>query len=496
MKKITTMTNDEAMKFLLKAKSYINLDLPIYFDFQPLLDNIYLKIKGKKITDFYKNKRKFPPKDFEKVNYEIIGNKDGKYAWRPFSLIHPVLYVALVQKICEQNNWKILMKRFKDFRKNPKIICCSIPGESKSKKYDKKATILNWWNMFEQKSIAFSLEYNYMGVTDISNCYPSIYTHSISWAVHTKEEAKKKENRKRDDWIGNNIDTMIQEMSFGQTNGIPQGSILMDFIAEIVLGYADELLSKELEKLKINDYKILRYRDDYRIFTNNNYDLDIILKKLSEILSSLNLKLNSQKTYITDDVITYSIKKDKMKRIENVIEKDLNLQKQLLIIRKYGIDYPNCGSLTVLLTSFYHEQIKNLTRKPHNMEQIISIIVDIMLKNPRTYSISIAILSKIFEFVSSNTKFIIIEKIIKKFNVIPNTDYLDIWLQRLTILDKKDKEYSTLLCQKIYSSNNIWESSWLNYTLDESLIIDNEKIESLTKTVTEEEVDAFFTKYD
>ena len=66
---------------------------------------------------------------------------------------------------------------------------------------------------------------------------------------------------------------MIQEMSFGQTNGIPQGSILMDFIAEIVLGYADELLSKELVKLKINDYKILRYRDDYRIFTNNNYDL-------------------------------------------------------------------------------------------------------------------------------------------------------------------------------------------------------------------------------
>lgn len=70
--------------------------------------------------------------------------------------------------------------------------------------------------------------------------------------------------------------------------------------------------------------KFKRYRDDYRIFCNNIFQLEIILKKLSEILSNLNLKLNTQKTFITDDVITYSIKKDKMKRIENSISTDLN----------------------------------------------------------------------------------------------------------------------------------------------------------------------------
>jgi hypothetical protein len=32
-------------------------------------------------------------------------------------------------------------------------------------------------------------------------------------------------------------------MNNGQTNGIPQGSVLMDFIAEMVLGYIDECLS-------------------------------------------------------------------------------------------------------------------------------------------------------------------------------------------------------------------------------------------------------------
>lgn len=56
-------------------------------------------------------------------------------------------------------------------------------------------------------------------------------------------------------------------------NGIPQGSVLMDFIVEMVLGYADAALickiknyNRKEERYKIEDYQILRYRDDYRIF--------------------------------------------------------------------------------------------------------------------------------------------------------------------------------------------------------------------------------------
>jgi hypothetical protein len=42
----------------------------------------------------------------------------------------------------------------------------------------------------------------------------------------------------------------------------------MDFIAEMVLGYIDECLSRCLDEKM--DYRIIRYRDDYRIFTNFN----------------------------------------------------------------------------------------------------------------------------------------------------------------------------------------------------------------------------------
>ena len=68
----------------------------------------------------------------------------------------------------------------------------------------------------------------------------------------------------------------MQGMQYGQTNGIPQGSVLFDFIAEMVLGYADSQVSEVLASNDITDYKILRYRDDYRIFCNRKDELEKI----------------------------------------------------------------------------------------------------------------------------------------------------------------------------------------------------------------------------
>lgn len=43
-------------------------------------------------------------------------------------------------------------------------------------------------------------------------------------------------------------------MHNGQTNGVPQGSVLSDFIAELVLGCCDEIVSNEIEEQIINDF--------------------------------------------------------------------------------------------------------------------------------------------------------------------------------------------------------------------------------------------------
>lgn len=108
------------------------------------------------------------------------------------------------------------------------------------------------------------------------------------------------------------IDAYMQGMQYGQTNGIPQGSVLFDFIAEIVLGYADSQESEALARKGITDYKILRYRDDYRIFCNKKEELEEIAFLLHDVLANLNFQLNAKKTMLTEDVIDNALKPDKL----------------------------------------------------------------------------------------------------------------------------------------------------------------------------------------
>ncbi len=492
MKTILSMNYKEALLFFLKKENFFTLELPPYFNFQKIIDFSYNKINGKSFESIcnkdLKNKPCYP-KNYENVNYKLINNKNGQYDWRPFEIIHPVLYVDLVREICKQESWNLIKKRFKDFSKNKRIECCSIPLANS----DKKRVILNWWSNFEQKSISNSLDYKYMACTDISNCYASIYTHVIPWAIHTKDIAKQD---KTNDLIGNLIDTKLRNMNYGQTNGIPQGSVLMDLIAEIILGYADELLTNELEHQKIVDYQILRYRDDYKVFANDLSIIDKILKALTEIIAELNLKLNSNKTFTTSDIINGSIKKDKMYRLNNPIDQSLNKQKKLLIIYNFGLLYPNSGSMRYLLTELYKKDFLNLKSRPNSYEQIISLVSDIMIKNPSTYSICIGILSEIFSHLNINSREKYVNKILNKFSDLPNSDYLEIWLQRLTLIDNRNKTYNSSLCQKLYDKQNkLWNSDWLNFTLNEELIIDENVIDELSITVSESEVNSFSSTY-
>ncbi|MEG2645596.1 MAG: RNA-directed DNA polymerase [Clostridia bacterium] len=492
MKQILKMNSDNAKKYFLKEKSYFNVDLPPYFKFQDILNSCEQSLLVEKdIKNLYKT-GKFP-KNCENVNYKFLCNKDGKFAWRPFQIIHPLLYVNLVNQITQNENWNKIQKRFVEFKKNKNIVCCSDLLESDTKLHDKFSTIMNWWGKFEQQSIELSAQYSKIACTDITDCYGSIYTHTIVWAIEGRDIAKQKKNDKKfNKTISPQIDKLLQEMSYGETNGIPQGSALMDFIAEIVLGYADLLLTEKLETLQIKNYKILRYRDDYRIFSNSNVELEIILKNLTLILSDLKLKLNSSKTIVnSDDVIGLSIKKDKLYWLEKeVILEKLNLQKQLLIIRELGMKFPNCGSLEKALNQI-HKKVITFKRTPNSVEKLISIIIDIMYNNPRTFPVCAAILSKFLEYKTISFRERIAKIILDKFEKIPNTDYLEVWLQRIFI-NKKILEINNVCKSVLYNKVNnptikIWNSDWLKNPTDEKGIIDSSVLNNISFVIDEDE---------
>ncbi|ASK53391.1 hypothetical protein CEQ48_00635 [Vibrio tarriae] len=103
----------------------------------------------------------------------MITNKDGKLSWRPYELIHPIIYVALLDVICAQENWEFIVKRFKEFE-DSLIECCSLPVLSLNTDKDQAAQVKNWWQAVEQKSLMYSLEYSNVLHTDVTDCYGSI----------------------------------------------------------------------------------------------------------------------------------------------------------------------------------------------------------------------------------------------------------------------------------------------------------------------------------
>lgn len=486
MKLIIELNSEEAKNLLLKQESYSNINLPDYFSFQNLLNNIDKELSGKKLSDF----RVKTPREFDNVNYKLLSNKDGKFAWRPFQLINPAIYVSLVNTITDKDNWEILKERFKTFQSNDKIECHSLPAISETKsKTNQTVQILNWWQMIEQKSLTLSLDFKHVLHTDISDCYSSIYTHSVPWAIHSKEESKK--NRKNS-LLGNAIDNHLQDMSYGQTNGIPQGSVLMDFIAEIVLGYIDLLLLEKLESKDINDYKILRYRDDYRIFTNNSFKAEEIAKELSEILSSLGLKLNADKTIPSDDLIKSSLKPDKRYWISNKIITG-NKQKWLIQLYLLSEKYPNSGTIDTQMREFL-SVLEKSKKDDYNLETLISLVTGIALRNPRVVPTSIAILSIFLSKITDDkTKMLLANKIRLKFKEIPNSSFIMVWFQRLNLKINKTEIYSELLCEKVTDNDiEIWNIDWLNDKLKkvftDTEIVETKVLKSTKKKITKKEI--------
>lgn len=491
-KSILELTAAEAQAFLLKPESYCSLDLPPYIRFDALIEGVHKALEGKKLSDLSSK-----PRDHDDVNYIIFNNKDGKYAWRPFQLIHPALYVSLVHHLTEDANWRLIINRFGEFLTNQKIQCLSLPVISLSDEKDKAEQVSHWWHAIEQRSIELSLDYESLLETDITDCYGAIYTHSIAWALHSKPEAKRKRTDKT--LLGNIVDNHIQDMRHGQTNGIPQGSVLMDFIAEMVLGLADLELSEKIQEANIDDYRILRYRDDYRVFVNNPQDGERIVKMLTEVLIGLGLKLNPGKTRASGDVVRASIKRDKLSWISRK-HTEKSLQKHLLIIHDHAVQFSNAGSLVVALSDLH----RRISRRKALIEQpmpLIAIVVDIAYRNPRTCAICAAILSKLMSFLeSTDEREAVAEKIKARFVKIPNTGHIQIWIQRVTLPISAGLAYEEPICKLVGGKAvSLWNMEWvsssdLKNVIDVTTVIDGERLAALEAVIPVDEVELFLSK--
>ena len=139
MKRLIDLSNEEARVHFLKGSSYFNGDLPRYISFEPILSEVASILNGGNYAQF----KAASPNELSNVNYGFIANKDGKLSWRPYELIHPAIYVSMVNVICDKANWQFIKTRLGEFE-NGVVDCCSAPVMSVDHQTDVATQIKNW----------------------------------------------------------------------------------------------------------------------------------------------------------------------------------------------------------------------------------------------------------------------------------------------------------------------------------------------------------------
>lgn len=167
------------------------------------------------------------------------------------------------------------------------------------------------------------MKFDAMLQMDVSKCFDSIYTHSLSWALIGKQ-ATKDDIPASKKTFGGAFDELMQHTNDSETNGIIIGPEFSRIFAELILQSIDVTVERRLlersEKLEHRrDYEIFRYVDDYFIFYNRDEDGQILTQVLSECLADMKLSVNSSKTVVyRKPIITeITVAKDRISTLFN-----------------------------------------------------------------------------------------------------------------------------------------------------------------------------------
>lgn len=222
------------------------------------------------------------PKDF--IRYSSMRNINIP---RPMAIPEPFAYANQAKVLSD--NWAKLQNHFRDKTLNDSFKISRIH----LRKLEKKSELfeMNYKNFSkdgdpEQDIVIKS---KYVALADISNCFPSVYSHSISWALVGKKVAKSKSKPSdRNEWF-NQIDLYTRNLKHGETNGVLIGPHSSNLISEIILVTVDNELTKQ-------GFKYIRNIDDYTCYVDSYEESDRFFLCLSEELKKYELSLNSKKS--------------------------------------------------------------------------------------------------------------------------------------------------------------------------------------------------------
>ena len=241
----------------------------------PIFNTSFLSIAiADKIYKINYSRKKNPYKGFEQVDYKLTRFNNVP---RLLSIPHPKSYIDLCFVLAE--NWA----QYSSIESNAQSLI-----KPKIHK-DGRVIIMDYElsSVKMKRTIDMFFGKRFIVHADISNFYPSIYSHAIPWALIDIKAAKKDTNTSK--WF-NKIDMKQRNIKRNETLGVAIGPATSNIVAEIILSKIDE-------KLK-NDFEYVRFIDDYTCYCETQEKADDFIRKLAEYLNEYKLNLNYKKTYI------------------------------------------------------------------------------------------------------------------------------------------------------------------------------------------------------
>jgi len=219
-------------------------------------------------------------KGFDQIEYRLTRfNTAGRW----LSIPHPLPHAKLCLKLTE--HWE----KFAWIQKNTH-------SNIKPQRYeDGRAIVMNGYSDSSEKTgrhLSHSFGKRYVVHADVSNFFPSLYSHAIPWALVGFKEAKDKSGKKHHDEWFNQIDACVRHTRRDETQGVAIGPATSNILGEIILGKVDEALAKSL------DGEFSRYIDDYSYYCDSEEDAKNFLHSLECELAKFKLHLNVKKTTI------------------------------------------------------------------------------------------------------------------------------------------------------------------------------------------------------
>lgn len=312
---IKVNTNDKYRTLLTDVLPY---ELPLWFtNF-----TMYLRFSSSLHANAYKS---ISGLDFENkagvyipLNYLV--SRGGCKSPREISIMHPAAqlmvcdfyneYGDMIEYHCTKSKHSLrhpyrITTKFYGKTQEPSTVVDGVESVDEERivsssyfKYKKYPFLYRFFESYEYHKL--EKQFHSMLQVDVSKCFPSIYTHSISWAIKGKRLAKAAPKIHGD--FDGDFDRLMQLTNYRETNGIIVGPEVSRIFAEIILQKIDLNLVGRMKSHnhKIHkDYDFRRYVDDYFVFFRSENIKKDFIKALEHSLLEYKLYLNEAKTTIS-----------------------------------------------------------------------------------------------------------------------------------------------------------------------------------------------------